>query len=367
MPTEHGSHTGNILGNQVVYDLLKERFDIKVVNLGLSSMTSSKSFLSGALYNVRASYIYIWKLLELKSLVRSESFDYFYFSPSSSLRGFVRDVISVFIVRSKGIKVIGHSRNGNLKRVFEWNYLQAIVRRHFLRIDRIIFLSEGLMKRVPNYISETKGRVVYNPIGKDVIFELSEVQTKIEIKRNSNVFQILYLSNMIRSKGYFDLLKALSNLDSSVQWRAVFVGKWINANDKIEFDLFCREYNIDSKVLAMGKISNRAQIKDILGNSHVLALPTYYPEEAQPRCIVEALNAGVPILSTYHASIPEMINDGLQGYLVEPNDIEALALSIKRICQKDSWYKMAIEARNRYDAIFHPVKLQKKLIEAILN
>ena len=56
-----------------------------------------------------------------------------------------------------------------------------------------------------------------------------------------------------------------------------------------------------------GGVSERSIIKEFLNRADAFVLPTYYPIEAQPISIIEALNSGTPVIATNHASIPEMI------------------------------------------------------------
>ena len=76
-------------------------------------------------------------------------------------------------------------------------------------------------------------------------------------------------------------------------------------------------------------------MRDLLATSHVFALASV-PESGGgsdnlPTVIVEAMLAGMPVVSTRIAGIPEMITDGESGFLVSPKDAPALAAAIERL------------------------------------
>ena len=72
-----------------------------------------------------------------------------------------------------------------------------------------------------------------------------------------------------------------------------------------------------------GKIGNE-QIDGILQNTDVLILPSVWPEN-QPVTILEAMASGMPVIGSRIGGIPELIDDGVTGYLFNPSDATDLA------------------------------------------
>ena len=91
-------------------------------------------------------------------------------------------------------------------------------------------------------------------------------------------------------------------------------------------------------------------------------MPTYYAIEAQPLSIIEAFNAATPVISTIHASIPDMIDNGLNGYLVPKQSPHEIADSIIKLAQFDIWKPMALKARHKYIQCYTNDILLQKLI-----
>lgn len=67
----------------------------------------------------------------------------------------------------------------------------------------------------------------------------------------------------------------------------------------------------------------RKDIADILRAADIFVLPTRF--DAQPTVIMEAMASGLPVVSTTFSGIPDMVEHGVQGTLVEPGDVPALA------------------------------------------
>jgi glycosyltransferase involved in cell wall biosynthesis len=66
----------------------------------------------------------------------------------------------------------------------------------------------------------------------------------------------------------------------------------------------------------------------------LFVLPTY--AEGMPVAVLEAMAAGLPVITTRVGGIPELIEDGVEGFLIAPGDVEALADRITRLIRDPS-------------------------------
>jgi glycosyltransferase involved in cell wall biosynthesis len=80
------------------------------------------------------------------------------------------------------------------------------------------------------------------------------------------------------------------------------------------------ELGITSRVHFLG---NRRDIPELLAAGDVFALSS--AQEANPLCIMEAMAAGLPVVSTAVGGVPELVESGVQGFLTEPGDVGGLA------------------------------------------
>jgi colanic acid/amylovoran biosynthesis glycosyltransferase len=95
--------------------------------------------------------------------------------------------------------------------------------------------------------------------------------------------------------------------------------------------------------LALGRVvqltdwKSRPEIVSSLGETDILLAPSITAdsgdEEGTPVVIMEALASGVPVISTLHAGIPEVVQDGGSGYLVPERDVPQLASVLTRLVQ----------------------------------
>jgi glycosyltransferase involved in cell wall biosynthesis len=80
---------------------------------------------------------------------------------------------------------------------------------------------------------------------------------------------------------------------------------------------------------AVSFLGYRNDIPNVMASSDVIACASSY--ESGPRCVLEALSLGRPVVATSVGGIPEIISDGETGMLVPPGDPEALAAAIARL------------------------------------
>lgn len=95
---------------------------------------------------------------------------------------------------------------------------------------------------------------------------------------------------------------------------------------------------------------NHAQLVDRFQDATVCVLPCRETRDGDcdgiPNVLLEAMSCSVPVVSTTVSGIPEVIQSGVNGLLVEPDDIDALTRSIKRVLL-DSGLRMSISLRGR--------------------
>jgi colanic acid/amylovoran biosynthesis glycosyltransferase len=93
---------------------------------------------------------------------------------------------------------------------------------------------------------------------------------------------------------------------------------------------------LEGRVHLPGTATHPAVIEQF-GRSHVLLAPSVVAEsgdqEGIPNAIKEGMAVGLPIVTTNHSGIPELVQDGITGWLVPERDAEALAAAVRRIAE----------------------------------
>lgn len=137
-------------------------------------------------------------------------------------------------------------------------------------------------------------------------------------KENSSA-NLLFLGRLGDRKGIYDLLAALK----AIKEKHGSVFKLFAGGDG-EVDKFqetVSQYNLEDEVTYLGWVGDdkkKASLKD----ADIYVLPSY--SEGLPVSILEAMSYGLPVISTPICGIPHAVVDGVNGFLVEPGDIDGL-------------------------------------------
>ena len=163
-------------------------------------------------------------------------------------------------------------------------------------------------------------------------------------KNYSGECEVLYFSNFIPSKGFSVVYSACKQLVSEGhKLRLTMCGGVLDLEDSQE--------NINKQLDVMRRDSWVTISEPVFGSkkleaferAHVLILPTKYPTEASPICLIEALAAGCYVISTDQGAISELVGDA-HGAITTP-DSEAVAEALKVfICLEG---KAEVERANR--------------------
>jgi colanic acid/amylovoran biosynthesis glycosyltransferase len=87
-------------------------------------------------------------------------------------------------------------------------------------------------------------------------------------------------------------------------------------------------------------------------------------EEGTPTVLMEAMACGLPVLSTVHSGIPELVEDGVSGWLVPERDVAALADRIQwMLDHPDRWAAMGRAGRAKVEREFNIDTLNDRLVE----
>ncbi len=355
--------TGQTIGTEVVRELLQDEVDIVRLDTSNAEMSVGRGL--GGLWR-RATTI-LRHARALRRELRRAPTDVVYFVVSSSAIGQLRDALTVWLSKGRTRRIVAHVRSGNYHENFGRFGLRALSRYVVQSLDQMIFLSRHLAERSAQFVPDEKRAVVFNTIDPAVHVSDEEVTTKVARRSARERLQVVYISNMIATKGYWDLAKAVAAVRDEVPLAVDFVGSFPTPREREEFERFVHNHDLGATVHIHGGIADRAVIRRLLLGADVFVLPTYFPVEAQPRSIIEALNAGVPVVATRHASIPEYVVDGDNGYLVDLRSPDQIGRALTQLADLGTWRERAEAARRSYRELFDPAVLRRGLLDALLG
>ena len=111
----------------------------------------------------------------------------------------------------------------------------------------------------------------------------------------------------------------------------------------------------------------QAEVADLLKASDILLAPSVTTENGEeegiPGVIMEAFAQGLPVVSTYHAGIPEVVKDGESGFLVAERDVDALAERLERLIEHPELrFAMGQNGRRFVEEHYDVDKLNDRLV-----
>ncbi len=141
----------------------------------------------------------------------------------------------------------------------------------------------------------------------------------------------VFMGQIKREKGVFDIIEALRG---SGRYRCDFYGGILD-RDREEFE---RAVSSSANCEYRG-VLKRDDVMETLGRYGVLLLPTMHPGEGYPAVIIEAFAAGLPVVATRWRSLPELIEDGRTGVLVDPGSPRKLSEALDMFFDDQSLYR----------------------------
>ncbi|MGH9592466.1 MAG: glycosyltransferase family 4 protein [Bryobacteraceae bacterium] len=177
-------------------------------------------------------------------------------------------------------------------------------------------------------------------------------------------FTVLFLGNLIREKGVFVLLEAAPKvLAKYPDVRFVFAGDWASEGDRLDAERRIRESGIGGHVSFAGVVWGERKAQ-LLVDADAFVYPTYYPMEAHPLVLVEALEAGLAVVTTRWAAIPEIIEDGVNGLLAKPQDVGDLAEKIEQVIREPALReRMGRANRQRFEGFYTHEHYGSRMVE----
>lgn len=175
--------------------------------------------------------------------------------------------------------------------------------------------------------------------------------------------RILFVGRLVEKKGADILLKAFQSVRKAFPNTELrIVGNGV-LRDRLK--RLAKKLRVHSHVAFLGELPHR-EIAKQLESAHLFCLPSSKDrtgnQEGIPNALKEAMASGLPVVSTFHSGIPELIEDGVSGHLVPENNAGALAKKLIHLLERpDTWKPLGTQARAKIEAQFHQKKQTEKL------
>jgi glycosyltransferase involved in cell wall biosynthesis len=299
------------------------------------------------------------KMLRICSLVVQvlraitiKRYDLCYLSISARGPGFYKDMLLVMILRLFRKKLVYHFHNKGVSK--SESKFQKMCYRYVLSRQNCILLSPLLYYDIAEYVQPQYVRYCWNGV--------PSLQTE-KSSRVGEPCRLLYLSNMMKEKGVYELLRACGELKKrSLKFSCDFVGSWMDVSEA-EFNREVTMLGLESEVKGHGKKVGDEKMR-FLEQADIFVFPTYY--DCFPLSVLEAMQFSLPVISTDEGGVPDIVEQGKTGYIVERRSVseltdrleELILDSQKRIAMGEAGYQ-------RFEENFTLEKFEQRFTQII--
>ncbi|MCT4630857.1 glycosyltransferase family 4 protein [Winogradskyella sp.] len=261
---------------------------------------------------------------------------------SSANISFFRKSIFVLIGKITGRKVVLHLHSSDFYGFFltQNQILKKYISSVFSQVDKIIVLCSDWEEKLKQAYNIDHILKIANPID----LEDSSLSSKVVCNGAKRMFTLVFVGFLIESKGIKDLLEAMKQINDKgyTNIKLIIAGKGELESYILKF---VAKNQLLNSVDFVGWVSGKAK-DNLYKKSNTFILPSY--KEGMPISILEAMNFGLPIISSNISGIPDVISVPRNGFLVTPGDVKQIVEAIIQ-CYEDEDLMKTMSKNNLED------------------
>lgn len=235
---------------------------------------------------------------------------------TASRGSFVRKYTLSLVSRMFRVPYVIHLHGAGFHEFYRDTWMRRNIVSYFNNADSVIVLGEWWRGWVINNIRNAPAvTTVRNGVPSSL-----ELDPNSRSERENDEIRLLFLGRLGKRKGLVDLLRALATLRAEQpELRFTLAiggdGNWQPFQDLVN------SLGLQDSVRYFGWVDGDEKLR-LIDGATVFVLPSY--NEGLPVAIVESLARGLPVISTTVGSIPEVVEDGKEGWIIRPGDEAAL-------------------------------------------
>ncbi len=284
--------------------------------------------------------------------------DLVYFTIAPRGFAFYRDAVFVLILKLLAVRIVFHIHGQGIKMGSRKSMISRSLYRWVFRDVHVICLSELLVEDLVD-IYDGKPYIVPNGVG-----HAPMGKSFYPARLPAAVPKILYLSNYFKSKGLLVLLDAMATLKER---GCHFVLKLVGAPGDLScLDLkeIISDKGMDTMVEILGPLYGDEKYQQLC-NADIFVHPTCF--DAFPLVILEAMQCGLPVVSTREGGIPDIVLEGTTGFLSEKGDSNHLAEHIATLIEDQALrLEMGKKAQRRFNEKYTFAKFEQNITGALV-
>lgn len=206
-------------------------------------------------------------------------------------------------------------------------FRKIVLSKGLYQADRIVAISNSVKESLVHYfkIKEDKIRVIYNGVNTE--------KFSSDIQKRKSYSKIIYVGRLIEKKGVQLTLDELSNLSPETKFYFMIVG---DGDYREELEKYVKRKHLEGKVSFWG---TRNDVAELLKESDIfIHMPLL--EEGFGITIIEAMAAGLICICNDRGAIPEIIDNGVNGFILDHNKTGVLSELLNRIFYAENHNKL---------------------------
>jgi len=349
-----------LFGHSAMYKILMESsfvdvFDIIFLDMKFWSYAQHKKVTMVKILKMNKYLIqYVWLIIIKRPR-------YILYNMSFDKMPLLKDFLFCFIGKIFGCRIVIHDMGQYARELYDSSgrVYQALIRWMMNNTTACILLGEETKSSYDGFIESRRLISVPGSV-EDTESIALDGNGRNKLQQEINV---LYFSYMTESKGVLTAFKAASKvLSRNKSVCFTFAGPIGSESIQEAYSQLSQQFN--SRVNCLGYIGDIEERTRIYREADIFIFPTL--RDVFGLVLLHAMAEGLPIVASVEGTIPEIIKDGVNGFLVEKENDEQLAQRIEELAN-DHALRMAMGKANRqrYEEVYSPKVYGNNMIKAL--
>ena len=240
----------------------------------------------------------------------------------------------------------------HMQRNFIFRFFSKISEKFAISKIKDIIVLAPQIEQIIRKMTDSKTYIIPNGIN---INSISSIEPFHSNKKNI----IFYIGNLIKIKGVDVLINSFYEVKKYIPDSYLFIAG--TGEERNELKELVKELDLENDLYFLGYISGEEKYS-LMKSANVLVLPSLW--ESLPIAVLEGMACGKPIIASNVGGVPYLVDDGVNGFLVQPGEVNELADKIITLLKdKKLQEAMGRESLNRSED-FEWNKIAEKTFEA---
>jgi glycosyltransferase involved in cell wall biosynthesis len=250
--------------------------------------------------------------------------------------GLARDTLFIGLARARRKPLVAQIHNASdLDRLAQSRPLRTAVRLIARWSDMVVVIAK---------IAETQLRAI-GVESRCIYYAQRFPMPSLRVHEDGGEVTVLFTGAYGRAKGVDELIRAIALLRRSGHpFRLSAVGSELKAGERARLEALARELEVADAVEFHPPVDSAA-LRGYYESSDIICLPSW--REGFPMALLEGMAFGLPAVATAVGGIPELIEDGVSGVLIEPRDVAALTEALASLAGADARTRIGAAASAR--------------------